>query len=72
MDFRRQVASCEEARQMDMVAYLSALGYEPIKVRKFDYWYLSPLRDEKTASFKINRKIEPVVRSWLRKRRKPD
>jgi hypothetical protein len=57
MDFRKQSASCEEARQMDMVAYLSALGHEPIKVRKFDYWYLSPLREEKTPSFKINRKL---------------
>jgi hypothetical protein len=42
---------------MDMVAYLSALGHEPAKVRHFDYWYLSPLRDEKTPSFKVNRKL---------------
>lgn len=42
---------------MDMVDYQSRLGYVPAKVRNEDYWYLSPLRDEKTASFKINRKI---------------
>lgn len=40
-----------------MVAYLSGLGYKPAKVRNFDYWYLSPLRDEKTPSFKVNRKL---------------
>ncbi len=57
MEFRMQSASCEEARQMDMVAYLSHLGYEPVKIRKFDYWYLSPLRNEKTPSFKINQKL---------------
>jgi hypothetical protein len=33
------------------------LGHEPTKVRKDDYWYLSPLRNEKTASFKVNRKL---------------
>jgi DNA primase len=31
--------------------------YEPIKIRNVDYWYLSPLRDEKTASFKVNRRL---------------
>jgi DNA primase len=50
-------ALLEEAKQMDMVDYLSKLGYEPTKVRSQDYWYLSPLREEKTASFKINRKM---------------
>jgi hypothetical protein len=49
--------SLEEAKQMDMVEYLSKLGYEPTKVSNEDYWYLCPLRDEKTASFKINRKM---------------
>ena len=39
-----------------MVQNLSRLGFEPKKICRQDYWYLSPLRDEKTASFKINRK----------------
>lgn len=51
------MASCEEARQMDIVSYLSSLGYQPAKIRNFDYWYHSPLRDEKTPSFKVNRKL---------------
>src|SRR5688500_7896411 len=57
MDIRQTSDSCEEARQMDIVCYLSSLGYEPVKIRNFDYWYFSPLRDEKTPSFKVNRKI---------------
>jgi DNA primase len=57
MDFRKNGASCTEARQMDIVSYLSTLGYEPAKIRNFDYWYLSPLRSEKTPSFKVNRKL---------------
>src|SRR5215218_881404 len=57
MVFRNKKASCEEARGMDMVSYLSALGFEPVKIRTWDYWYLSPLRNEKTPSFKVNRKL---------------
>ncbi|MES1197685.1 MAG: toprim domain-containing protein [Chitinophagaceae bacterium] len=41
---------------MDLVDYLEKLSYRPIKVAGNDYWYLSPLREEKTASFKVNRK----------------
>ena len=57
MNFRKKGLSCEEARKLDMVVYLSSLGIEPVKIRGNDYWYLSPLRIEKTASFKINRKM---------------
>ena len=44
-----------EAKQIDLVDYLSQLGFQPQKIRNNDYWYLSPLRLEKTASFKVNR-----------------
>ncbi|MBF9252256.1 toprim domain-containing protein [Pontibacter sp. 172403-2] len=57
MDFRKQGLSINEAKEMDMVDYLSGLGHEPAKIRNTDYWYLSPLRDEKTPSFKVNRKL---------------
>ncbi|MCK9412634.1 MAG: toprim domain-containing protein [Prolixibacteraceae bacterium] len=57
MDLRNQEYSISEAKEMDMVDYLSALGHEPTKIRNNDYWYLSPLREEKTPSFKINRNL---------------
>jgi DNA primase len=58
MNFREQQSlSLREAKEMDMVDYLSRLGYEPAKIRNADYWYLSPLRNEKTPSFKVNRKL---------------
>lgn len=57
MDVKRQRLSLSEVKQLDMVDYLSALGYEPAKVHNDDYWYLSPLREEITASFKINRRL---------------
>ncbi|SKA06575.1 CHC2 zinc finger [Chitinophaga eiseniae] len=48
---------CAEAKQIDLVDYLASLGHQPQKVRNHDYWYLSPLRDEKTPSFKVNRQL---------------
>lgn len=45
-----------EARKIDMVDYLSSLGFQAIKTRGEDYWYLSPFRQEQTPSFKINRR----------------
>jgi len=48
--------TCAQVNQMDMVDYLSTLGHQPSKIKNADYWYLSPLRDEHTASFKVNRK----------------
>jgi hypothetical protein len=46
-----------EAKEMDMVSYLSKLGYEPQEKKGCNYWYISPLRDEKTPSFKVNFKM---------------
>lgn len=57
MNFSKQRLSIEEARQTDMVDYLSKLGYEPTRIRGINYWYLSPLREERTPSFKVNRKL---------------
>ena len=52
-----QKLNCNEAKSMDIVTYLDSLSIKPKKVHGNDYWYLSPLRDEKTPSFKINRKL---------------
>lgn len=57
MKAEQRNSSFKEAKQIDLVEYLSSLGFKPAKIRGNDYWYLSPLRDEKTASFKVDRKI---------------
>jgi hypothetical protein len=57
MDKLKSRLSADEARQLDMVDYLAKLGYAASKIRNSDYWYLSPLRKEKTPSFKVNRKL---------------
>ncbi len=46
-----------EVKQLDLVDFLAFLGFHPAKVRNQDYWYLSPLRDELNASFKVDRKL---------------
>lgn len=48
---------CRQVNALDMVDYLQSLGFEPQKIRGNDYWYVSPFREEKTASFKVNRKL---------------
>ncbi|WP_217601989.1 toprim domain-containing protein [Chitinophaga sp. GbtcB8] len=52
-----QKLSIAQAKQIDLVDYLFSLGYKPEKIRGSDHWYHSPLRIEKTPSFKVNRKM---------------
>jgi len=49
--------NCKIANQIDLVNYLKTLGHEPLKIKNQDYWYLSPLRNENTPSFKVNQKL---------------
>ncbi|MEB3801742.1 toprim domain-containing protein [Flavobacterium columnare] len=46
-----------QAREISIEKVLQNLGCEPTKSNEIDSWYLSPFRIEKTASFKVNRKI---------------
>ena len=46
-----------EAKQLRIVDYLASLGYHPQSVISKQYWYLSPLRDERTPSFKVNDRL---------------
>jgi hypothetical protein len=55
MGEKKKFLTLEEAKQIDMVDYLASIGFTPANVRGADYWYLSPLRSEHTASFKVNR-----------------
>ncbi len=47
--------NCEQANGIDVVGYLNSLGYQPKNIRGNNYWYLSPLRNEKEASFKVEK-----------------
>ena len=41
-------------KQQSIVDYLQQQGYSPQHIRGNAYWYCSPLRNEHTASFKVN------------------
>jgi hypothetical protein len=47
----------EKAKDIDLVDYLASLGHHPTKVTPPHYWYTSPLREERTPSFKVNRHL---------------
>ena len=46
-----------QAKEISIEKVLQNLGCEPLKSNENESWYLSPFRVEKTASFKLNRKI---------------
>lgn len=46
-----------QAREISIEKILQNLGCEPTKSNENESWYLSPFRIEKTASFKLNKKI---------------
>lgn len=45
------------AKSIPLAVYLSGLGFQPVKRRGTDLWYLSPLRKETRASFKVNTRL---------------
>lgn len=49
--------NCKEANEILITDFLHSLGIEPKKVTGNNYWYLSPLRDEKSPSFKVDVEI---------------
>jgi len=57
MERGKNKVSLDQLAAMDMVDYLDQLGFSPSKIRDQKYWYLSPLRSERTPSFAVNRKL---------------
>lgn len=46
-----------EAKQIRIVDFLAKLGHRAQYVKSEQYWYLSPLRQEDTPSFKVNDRL---------------
>ena len=44
----------DEIKSASLVSYLAAHNYTMTKQHRNQYWYLSPLHEEKNASFKVN------------------
>ncbi|WP_292224203.1 CHC2 zinc finger domain-containing protein, partial [Brevundimonas sp.] len=49
--------TCRQARAIDLIGFLGGMGITPVKVRGDNFWYLSPLRNERHASFKISKRL---------------
>ena len=46
--------NCQEANEMSITNFLLSQGFEPKRISGNNYWYLSPLRNESTPSFKVD------------------
>ena len=46
----------EQANAISIVKILETINLKPTRTNEREAWYLSPLRDEKTASFKVHLK----------------
>ena len=47
----------QEIKQLSIVGYLQQAGHEPKQIKGNAYWYCSPLRQERTPSFKVNTEL---------------
>ena len=47
----------EQAKQIPLETFLRRLGYEPSRKSRDQLWYVSPLRSEKSPSFKVNARL---------------
>lgn len=46
-----------QAHEISIISFLEKEGFRPCRIYGDNYWYRSPLREEKIASFKVNRDI---------------
>lgn len=49
--------TCQQAKEISIVEFLKSNHIFPEYIRGKDHWYLSPLRQENTASFKVNSEL---------------
>jgi hypothetical protein len=53
--------NCKTAKELPIIDYLEQCDIQPQRIKGHNYWYLSPLREETTASFKVNTKLN----AWM-------
>ena len=57
MQMKKKEMSCERARKISIVKALEFLGHLPTRNTEKEAWFLSPLRSETQASFKVSKKL---------------
>ncbi|GAB3012136.1 toprim domain-containing protein [Niabella terrae] len=53
----RKRMSAAAVNELDLVEFLQTQGFEPARIRGTEYWYYSPFHEERTPSFKIDRRL---------------
>ncbi|WP_319231109.1 toprim domain-containing protein [Draconibacterium orientale] len=51
---------CDKAREIPITEFLKRSGFSPVKENQNSVWYLSPIRNETEASFKVSK----VLNRW--------
>ncbi|UBZ10795.1 toprim domain-containing protein [Leeuwenhoekiella palythoae] len=54
---KKEKLSCEQARKISIVKALEFLGHLPTRNTEKEAWFLSPLRSETQASFKVSKSL---------------
>lgn len=49
--------NCTQAKQINLYSYMKKIGFNPMKTKGSQAWFLSPFRSEKTPSFKVDTKL---------------
>jgi DNA primase len=49
--------NASQAKTIKIADYLQTLGHNPAKIQGYNLWYRSPYREEQTASFKVDTRI---------------
>lgn len=57
---KKQKLQCETARDISITGFLKKSGFSPVKENQNSAWYLSPIRQENEASFKVSK----VLNRW--------
>lgn len=52
--------NCNKANEISIISFLQSQGIEPVRTTKREMWYLSPIRTERTPSFKV----EILLNRW--------
>lgn len=51
----------KQAGQTDLIEFLEVFGHKPIRRNKHIYWYHSPLNEEATPTYRVNR----IKNTWI-------
>ena len=51
---------CDKAREIPITEFLKKSGFSPVRENQNSAWYLSPIRNENEASFKVSK----VLNRW--------